>query len=185
MHRATSSGVVSRLCGLRFLAISISFSCPGISRSAGVSVTPARIAFAVIPAGASSRASCRMYESSAAFAAARFEILALEEEALVHLGEELLVGAAVEDGLDLLQLRAVLETLQVEYVLDSSARCSSEGLWGSATRPPAEADAASGSDNGQTALRIAVAKGHAELERKLRDYTVRRLGGRLALAAAR
>jgi len=55
MHRATSSGVVRRLCGFRFLAISISFSCPGISRSAGVSVTPARIAFAVIPAGRPSR----------------------------------------------------------------------------------------------------------------------------------
>jgi len=54
-HRATSSGVVRRLCGFRFLAISISFPCPGITRNAGMSVTPARIAFAVIPAGASSK----------------------------------------------------------------------------------------------------------------------------------
>ena len=38
-------------------------------RSAGVSVTPARIAFAVTPSGASSNASCRMCDSSAAFAA--------------------------------------------------------------------------------------------------------------------
>src|ERR1035438_4579969 len=69
MQRATSSGVVSRLLGLRSCAISISFSCPGMRRSAGVSVTPARMALAVMPAGASSNASCRMCASSMALAA--------------------------------------------------------------------------------------------------------------------
>jgi hypothetical protein len=40
--------VFRRLCGFRLLAISISLAGPGISRSARVSVTPARIAFAAI-----------------------------------------------------------------------------------------------------------------------------------------
>ncbi len=41
----------------------------GMRRSAGVSVTPARMALAVTPSGASSKASWRMCASSAAFAA--------------------------------------------------------------------------------------------------------------------
>src|SRR5438093_4464739 len=64
-----SAGVVSRWCGFRCVAISTSFSLPGILRSAGVSVTPPRSAFTAIPSGASSSASCRVWDSSAAFAA--------------------------------------------------------------------------------------------------------------------
>ena len=44
-------------------------AAPGMSRRAGVSVTPARIALAVIPAGASSSANCRMWASRIALAA--------------------------------------------------------------------------------------------------------------------
>jgi len=51
---ATSSGVVARPLGLRSIARWCSSGPPGMRRSAGVSVTPARIAFAVTPSGASS-----------------------------------------------------------------------------------------------------------------------------------
>src|SRR5439155_1274450 len=67
--RATSSGVVRRPLGLRRRATSLIVSWPGIFWRAGVSVTPARIEFAVIPRGASSEASCRMWDSRAALAA--------------------------------------------------------------------------------------------------------------------
>src|SRR5438477_9878714 len=64
-----SAGVVRRWCGFRCVAISMSFSLPGIFRRAGVSVTPPRNAFTVMPCGASSSASWRVCDSSAAFAA--------------------------------------------------------------------------------------------------------------------
>src|SRR6266568_247323 len=74
LHSATiapprSVGVVRRWCGFRWVAISTSFSFPGILRSAGVSVTPPRSAFTAIPSGASSSASWRQCDSSAALAA--------------------------------------------------------------------------------------------------------------------
>src|SRR5258708_22822316 len=53
-----SAGGVSRWCGFRCVAISTSFSLPGILRNAGVSGTPPRNAFTAIPSGASSGASC-------------------------------------------------------------------------------------------------------------------------------
>src|SRR5207302_1205833 len=69
MARATSSVVVMRPLGLRRRASAMIASWRGIFCSAGVSVTPARIAFAVMPCGASSEASWRICDSSAAFAA--------------------------------------------------------------------------------------------------------------------
>ena len=51
---ATSSGVVRRPAGLRAWALATMASLPGILRNAGVSVTPALIATAVMPSGASS-----------------------------------------------------------------------------------------------------------------------------------
>src|ERR1039458_8039186 len=69
MVRATSSGRVRRWCGLRRRAISMIFSWFGIWRSALESVTPARMALAVMPAGASSTASWRMCDSRMALAA--------------------------------------------------------------------------------------------------------------------
>src|SRR2546426_1487372 len=48
-----SAGVVSRWCGFRCVAISTSFSLPGILRSAGVSVTPPRNPFTAVPSAAS------------------------------------------------------------------------------------------------------------------------------------
>ena len=67
---ATSCVVVIRPVGLRRVAASMIAPFSGIFISAGVSVTPARIAFAVtpVPRRASSIASCRMCDSSAAFA---------------------------------------------------------------------------------------------------------------------
>ena len=64
-----SSGVVSRPFGFRSSAAATSASDPGIFSRAAVCVTPAMIAFAVIPRGASSTASCRMCDSRAALAA--------------------------------------------------------------------------------------------------------------------
>src|SRR5437870_3904702 len=69
ISRATSSGVVRRPLGLRRRAPARIASWPGIFCSAGVSVTPARIALTAIPRGASSEASWRTCASSAAFAA--------------------------------------------------------------------------------------------------------------------
>ena len=66
---ATSGGVVSRPAGCIFWTRSIISSLPGIFRSAGVSVTPARSAFTAILRGASSTASCRTWDSSADLAA--------------------------------------------------------------------------------------------------------------------
>src|SRR5579871_1323650 len=66
---ATSSGAVSRPPGLRRRASSSRTSAPGILRSAGVSVTPARSAFTATPAAPSSTASWRTWDSSAALAA--------------------------------------------------------------------------------------------------------------------
>jgi hypothetical protein len=54
---------------LRRVATPTIASLPGILRSAGVSVTPAQIALAVICCGASSTASWRMCDSSEDFAA--------------------------------------------------------------------------------------------------------------------
>jgi hypothetical protein len=67
--RATSAGVVMRPCGLRRRASAAIASYPGIFWAAGVAVTPARTALAVIPSGASSAASWRTCDSSAALAA--------------------------------------------------------------------------------------------------------------------
>src|SRR5262245_2447911 len=69
MARATSSVVVIRPLGLRRRASAMIWSWRGIFCRAGVSVTPARTAFAVMPWGPSSAASCRMCDSSAALAA--------------------------------------------------------------------------------------------------------------------
>ena len=68
---ATSCGVVIRPVGLRRIEVSMIAWCSGIFISAGVTVTPARIAFTVIPVPrrASSIASWRVCDSSAAFAA--------------------------------------------------------------------------------------------------------------------
>jgi len=52
------------------MALLIIWSLPGVLRSAGVSVTPARIALALTPLGASSKPIWRMCDSSAHFAAA-------------------------------------------------------------------------------------------------------------------
>ena len=60
---------MSRPCGLRRVASWTIRSEPGIFSSAGVTVTPARTALAVMPRGASSTASWRMFDSSAALAA--------------------------------------------------------------------------------------------------------------------
>src|SRR5206468_2813193 len=67
---ATSWGVVIRPVGFRFIVMSIIVWASGILRRAGVSVTPARIAFTVTPEPlrASSIASWRTCDSSAAFA---------------------------------------------------------------------------------------------------------------------
>ncbi len=51
---ATSSGVVMRPDGFRAVAAAMRAWLPGIFLSAGVSVTPPRRAFTVIPLGASS-----------------------------------------------------------------------------------------------------------------------------------
>ena len=70
MVLATSWGVVIRPVGLRFVAASMIASCSGIFISAGVRVTPARMVLAVtpVPSRASSIASCRVWDSRAAFA---------------------------------------------------------------------------------------------------------------------
>jgi len=60
INDATSGGVVRRWVGFFFFASANSISLSGIMREAGVSVTPARIALAVMPRGASSTASCRI-----------------------------------------------------------------------------------------------------------------------------
>ena len=67
---ATSWGVVIRPVGFRRVAASMIASCSGIFISAGVSVTPARMVLAVtpVPSRASSIASCRVCDSSAALA---------------------------------------------------------------------------------------------------------------------
>ena len=53
---ATSAGLVRRPAGCIAVTRSIIASLPGIFRSAGVSVTPARSAFTATPCGASSTA---------------------------------------------------------------------------------------------------------------------------------
>src|SRR6187402_3056832 len=69
MQFATSSGVVRRCDGFLRSATVWSDSALGILRIAGVSVTPAQIAFAVMPRGPSSKASWRQCDSSADLAA--------------------------------------------------------------------------------------------------------------------
>src|SRR6185369_13294775 len=83
---ATSSGSVSRPPGFRRRASPSSISAIGIFRTAGVSVTPARIAFTATPFVPSSSASCRTCDSSAAFAAdtARVQVLHPVDEAVRH-----------------------------------------------------------------------------------------------------
>src|SRR5436309_12882639 len=63
MARATSSGVVRRRFGLRRAASREISSKFGIACAAGVAVTPARIALAVMPWPASSAASRRTLDS--------------------------------------------------------------------------------------------------------------------------
>ena len=65
---ATSSGRVARAKGFFATAAYSMLRAPGIFESAGVSVTPARMALQVMPRGPSSMASWRMYDSSAALA---------------------------------------------------------------------------------------------------------------------
>ena len=67
---ATSCGVVIRPVGFRFIVMSIIVCDSGILSSAGVTVTPARMQFAVapVPCRASSMASWRTCDSSAALA---------------------------------------------------------------------------------------------------------------------
>src|SRR5450759_4112338 len=67
---ATSATVVIRACGLRARVSSTTRAAPGILRSAGVSVTPARIALTAASESirANSIPSWRQWDSSAAFA---------------------------------------------------------------------------------------------------------------------